>query len=424
MQNSKRLLIVITQAELGGAQSYVFRCAKEAIRRGFEVLVAAGGEGALETRCKNASVPYRRLLKLKRELSPVHDIQAIRELASLMKEWRPDAVFLHSSKTGVVGSIAARMARVPRTVYRIAGWSFLDPVSNAQKTIRRWSERLTAPMKDVIITLHPNDEKLAHASRIKPREAIVTIPNGLDLAGFDANLKSHEEAQHILNDLWQKGTKPEAPSADALRASRGTNDPDSAVLRASGFVPSPVILTIANFYPTKNLLGYLDAISIVHAQKQDATSGRDRRGSARFLIIGDGEQREALLEKRRSLNLDSVVAFAGQRDDAATLLRGTDLFVLPSVKEGMPWTVLEAMAAALPCVVTDVGANKWMLGDAGTVVPAGDAQKLADAIEQRLDDVQGSADMGLRARKTLESRFTEREMWDKTFQILDRSVTK
>jgi glycosyltransferase involved in cell wall biosynthesis len=393
MQKSKRLLIVITQAEWGGAQSFVFRAAQEAVRRGFDVLVTAGGKGALETRCGESSIPYRRLTKLKRELSPVYDFRAIHELVLLMKEWRPDAVFLHSSKAGVVGSIAARIAHVPWTVYRIAGWSFLDPVPNAQKAIRRWSERLTAPFKDVIITLHPDDERLARATHIKPHGSIVTIPNGLDLASFDANLKSREEARRVLESLWQTTAGRRQPADDGLTS-------------------SPIILTVANFYPTKNLLGYLDAIALTHSAQRTAHS-------ARFLIIGDGEQREALIRKRDELGLTSVVAFAGQQDDAASLLRGADLFVLPSLKEGMPWTILEAMAAALPCVATDVGANRWMLGDAGTVVPAGDTDKLADAIIRRLNDEQGSADMGRRARQTLEARFTEQPMWDKTFQMLD-----
>jgi glycosyltransferase involved in cell wall biosynthesis len=390
MQKSKRLLIVITQAEWGGAQSYVFRAAQEALRRGFDVLVTAGGSGPLETRCKDASVPYHRLAMLKRDLSPMHDVSAVRELVALMNEWHPDIVFLHSSKAGVIGSVAARIAHVPRTVYRIAGWSFLDPVSNVQKAIRRWSERLTAPFKDVIITLHPNDERLAHSSHIKPREGVVMIPNGLDLASFDANLKSREEARRILESIWKENFS--APSQSPIPNPQ-----------------SPFVLTIANFYPTKNLLGYLDAISSVRVLRPDA----------RFIIIGDGEQREALLKKRHDLKLDSVVAFTGQRDDAAQLLRGADLFVLPSLKEGMPWTLLEAMAAALPCVATDVGANRWMLGDAGTIVKAGDANALADAIVQRLNDARASEDLSRRARQTVESRFTEKEMWDKTFQTLD-----
>src|SRR3989338_7911673 len=144
MRNSKRLLIVVTQAEWGGVQGYVARCDGEAKRRGFEVLVAAGGTGELESRCLNNGIPYRRLSRLRRDISPFADVSAIRELVALMREWRPDVVYLHSSKAGIIGSIAARIAKVPRVVYRIGGGAFLDPGSPLQKMIPRRGGKTTA----------------------------------------------------------------------------------------------------------------------------------------------------------------------------------------------------------------------------------------------------------------------------------------
>jgi glycosyltransferase involved in cell wall biosynthesis len=126
-----------------------------------------------------------------------------------------------------------------------------------------------------------------------------------------------------------------------------------------------------------------------------------------------------LLERRRALGLDVDVACPGRLEEAWKVLPGADLFVLPSVKEGMPWTLLEAMAARVTCVATDVGANRWMLGEAGTIVPPKDPPALAGAILARLGDPEASVRLGRRGREIVESRFTESAMWDATFSVLN-----
>jgi glycosyltransferase involved in cell wall biosynthesis len=382
MAETKRLLLVVTQAEWGGVQGYVFRCAREALRRDWEVLVAAGGEGLLETHCHAASIPYRRLREMLRHISPLDDFRATRELIGLMKAWRPDTVYLHSSKAGIVGSIAARRAKAPRVVYRIGGWSFLDPVSSFQIRIRLWSEKLTARYKHLIITVHPGDEACAKKHHIRAREAVITIPNGLDPLAFNASLQSREVARHVLSALFA------SPLPEQTR----------------------ILLSIAHFYPTKDLIGYLHALARV---------ARDLP-SIRAVILGDGEQREALEALRVRLGLQDNVSLPGARPDAATLLAGADLFVLSSAKEGMPWTVLEAMAANTPIVTTDVGSNAWVLhGDAGWIVPPRDPDALAAAITEALCHPEEARLRAARARTALETRFAEQDMWESTFHALE-----
>lgn len=387
MSNNGRILFIVTQADWGGVQQYVVKAAQEAGHRGFEVLVAYGGEGVLPNRCELAGIASRRLKHLVRSISPLDDILGVREIRKLIREWRPDTVYLHSSKAGVVGSIAAEREDVDRIVYRIGGWSFLDPVSRLQKRLRLWMEKLTAPFKDAIIVVHPGDEQLAELHRILPREKLVTIPNGIDLDSFEQNLLQKEEAAERLHSLWEEDTTTHSKDRHAR-----------------------LVLTVANFYPTKDLLGYLDAVS-----------GMKDKTGLRVLIIGDGEEREALEEKRKGLGLEDIVSLPGKRDDIATLYRGADLFVLPSAKEGMPWTLLEAMAASLPCIATDVGACKWMLDDAGKIVAPGDAGSLGESIESLLRDPVLRARLGQEARQNVAERFQEQRMWEETFNILTSS---
>jgi glycosyltransferase involved in cell wall biosynthesis len=372
MGNSKRILFVITQADWGGAQTFIFNAAREAMRRGFEVLLTYGGEGLLEEKCRDAGVPTRKLIKMKREISVLHDIGAISELVKLMHEWKPDTVFLNSSKAGVVGAIAGRLARVPKIVYRIGGWSFTDPVSPLQKKFRLWMEKLTAPLKDVIVVNTPGGVDLATQHHIHPRQHVALVPNGIDLQKFDASLKSHDDARSQLTD---------APAT------------------------VPVIFTVANFYPAKGLKFFVDALAIVAATRHDI----------RAVIIGDGEGRAALEAQRATRGLNDILALPGQRADASSLMRGADLFVLPSVKEGFPWALLESMAAGTPAVATDVGGVRWMVDETVRVVPPGDAEALAHAMIEALNDPEGSRIKGAAARRIVEARFTERDVWDKLF---------
>ncbi|MFA5129305.1 MAG: glycosyltransferase [Patescibacteria group bacterium] len=432
MKNAKmRIFFVITQAEWGGAQTFVYRAALEAIRRGHEVLVSAGGEGELEKRCISANIPYKKLKKIERNINPLAEISAVFELVSAMKEWKPDVAFLFSAKAGVIGAIAARLAGVKRVVYRIGGWSFLDPVSNFQKIIRTWSERIIAPFKNVIIVQHPGDEALAIAKHIRPRQHITVISNGLDVNAFDQTLLPREEAREELEALSGINRSEERPARNASQGSVCVAGGGACVPRSfseGGRSEKTLIVTIANFYATKDISNLLHAANIVRQKKSDV----------QFIVIGDGgDQREEIYALRKTLGLESIVAFPRMIPTAQTLLSGADIFLLSSAKEGNPWALHEAMAARLPCVVTDVGACAWLLNQgvgrgawgvgeespsddshAGWVVPAKNPEALANAIIDALDHPEEAKRRGELARRIVETKFTEAEMWEKTFKEL------
>ncbi len=379
MTSAKRLLLLVTQAHWGGVQQFLVHFAEDLQREGHTVLLAAGGDGELFEEARKRGVPTRRLASMKRDIDLLTDLNAIEELERLYREFKPDAIHLNSSKMGVLGSLAARDFRLStfdsrlRIVYRIGGWSFLEPIPGWKRWMYRVAERWSAKNKDVIITVHPGDEELARKLKIIPREKLVTVPNGLDVGAFVAQLK---------------------PRADARRA---LGLPDHAF----------VIGTVANAYPTKALLPYLDVLKRVLDEDRNAIA----------VIIGDGPEFEALRRKRDALGLRDRVILAGQLRDAATLCSAFDLFVLPSKKEGMPWTLLEAMASGIPSVATDVGACRWMLrdtkdGDAGAVVPANDAIALHDAIRELKNDPSRRERLGEAARRIVQNRFS----WDATYR--------
>lgn len=362
MQPAKRrILFLVTTADWGGVQHFVFETAKEAVRRGFDVLVAKGGHGELGERCSASGIPTATIETLRREISPIHDLAALHEIRQLIRSFKPDVVHMNSSKIGVIGSFACHLEHVPRTIYRIGGWAFLEEIGALSKSIYLHAERLTAKYKDVIVTVHPGDEEVARRERILPHGFLKTIPNGVDTVAFDRTLRSRVEARRQL----------------------GISD-DRIVIGST-----------SNFYAPKNIPAYLEMIA-----KMDVNP------RALFVLIGDGPQSKQLHELHERLGLKDRVLLAGRRQDAATLLSAFDIFALPSTKEGMPWGLLEAMAAKLSCIATDVGACRWMLEpDAGIIVPSKDLTAFAGAVNALIGDEKRRTELGQRARSTVETRF-------------------
>lgn len=359
-QAKKRVVLAVTLGEQGGVQSFLLRFALWLRERGHEVILVSGEGDWLERACQKYGLAYRRLAHMQREIRPFADLRAAFELKRVLKDLKPDAIHLNSAKMSIVGAWAAKRARVPRIVYRIGGWTFLEDVAPLKKALYRELEKLTARWKDVIICVHPSDTEIAQRVGIKPRENVITVANGINITEFDARLLTR----------------------DAARRELSLNEGDH------------VFGTIANFFPAKNLPAYLEACALVKKTITDA----------RFVLIGDGRERKNIEDARDRLGLHDSVVLAGARDDASTLLKGFDVFVLPSSKEGMPWTLLEAMTAGIPCVATDVGAARWMLEDerAGWIVPSGDRQALAEAM---LEALKNPGMKPLMARQAVSERF-------------------
>ncbi len=376
----KRIALAITLAEPGGAQQFILRFALWLRDRGHEITVLAGEGSWLFDECEKHNIQTIRLRHLGRAINPLKDFLVILELRSVLRKLTPDALHLNSTKMGVVGSIASWLAHVPRIVYRIGGWVFLEPMSPTRRTLYILAEQFTARFKHIIICVHPGDAAIAQQKKICPREQITVIPNGIDLVTFDAHLASRADARTILN------LSPE----------------------------TFVFGTVAHFYPAKNLVEYLKTCQKVHAQNPHT----------RFILIGDGPERESIERARAELHLENTVVLTGARHDASRLLRGLDTFVLPSVKEGMPWSLLEAMAAGLPCVATDVGANRWMLEPkAGWIVQVNDQAALVKIMLEILSNSREAQRRGAHARHVVKTRFPLQETLLKNEQTLLQSTS-
>ncbi len=178
-------------------------------------------------------------------------------------------------------------------------------------------------------------------------------------------------------------------------------------LHARFKVPAPKIRVVPNGIPLQSFAGkearglrarlglplqrpLVLMVGRLVAQKgqQDLLEAATRIPAAHFVLVGEGPDRELLQDKTRSLGLQERVTFLGQRADVAELLSLCDLFVLPSLFEGLPLSILEALAAARPVVATNVGGNSEVItdGETGLLVPPADPSALARALLRLLAD--------------------------------------
>ena len=255
-------------------------------------------------------------------------------------------------------------------------------------------------------------------------------------AGWNAGIAvvRTEHLPYLLTDAEQKSQHRRAASlADALVV---VSDAAAGSYRAEGFarivtirngIDAPaarrardetraalavahearIVITVARFTAQKGYDLLLHAAAEVSRQAPHAV----------FLLVGDGPEREAMQTLAGSLDLRNV-AFLGERADVPDLLAAADLFVLPSLFEGLPLVVLEAMALALPVVATRIGGTVEALGsDHPFLVPAGDPLPLATAIIAALADEAGSRTVGIRGMQHFEERFTATRMGQETASL-------
>lgn len=323
--NPVKILYIITQGIWGGAQRYVFDLATH-LPSDFTITVAVGenqGPQDLQKALKASNKPnlgIYQLHSLIRAISPITDLKAIFEIRTLVKTEQPDILHLNSSKAGIIGSLAMLgLNRRPKVVYTVHGWVFLEPLAVSVRRLYKFLERLTAHLKDIIIVLSDKEKRVAQNLGI-PESKLTIIPLGITLPFF---LKK-TEAQSQLQKLT-KQTKP----------------------------AKLWIGTIANLFNTKGLDILIKSVPTILKEKPNAT----------FYIIGNGPEKHNLQKLITQENLTDTIFLLGALPNAAALLPAFDLFVLPSRKEGLPYTILEAMAAGLPIVATTVGGISEVLAN-------------------------------------------------------------
>ena len=317
--------------------------------------------------------------QLVRPISPLRDLRALWAIYRALREWRPDIVHTHQAKAGSLGRLAALAynrtrgnagrARLVHTYHgHVFEGYFGSPSTRVFLGVERWLGKRT----DALIAISP---QVAHdilkTYRIAREEQLKLVPLGFNL--------------------------------DRLLAVSGD---DRARARASFQIPGDAIVVTT--------VGRLTAIK-QHALFLDMADRLAKRSDRFvFLIAGDGELRPELEARAHQLGLASKVRFLGWRGDLETLYGATDVFVLTSRNEGTPVALIEAMAAGVASVSTDVGGVRDVLTGPhlGSLVPFGDPGALAEAVAGLADAPGRRDDIGRAARASVRERFHARRLLD------------
>jgi len=288
------------------------------------------------------------------------------QLVQLFRRERPDVV--HSRNWGAIEAVpAARLAGVRRVVHSEHGRDI--QTMHGDPLRRRLFRRLCYAMAHEVVAVAPELAR-HYASQLGIRaERFKVIPNGVNTTKFCPN----DEAR--IRFRQQLGI-------------------DSNIV---------VLGTLARLDPVK------DHQTLLRASAQAIQAGVPLH----VVIVGDGPERQRLTELTATIPvLQGHVSFVAETQKPEDCLNGFDIFALASLSEGMSNTVLEAMATALPCIVTRVGSNPDLVqeGETGLLADAGDAERIAQCIGALAVDAQLRRDMGLRGRHKVESEFNLRKM--------------
>ena len=364
----KSICYVVTQGELGGAQKYVFELATN-FAKNYDITVLVGKEKPeLANQLRGAGIKVILLDHLKRDIHPVHDFFAVFELKKFFQSLRPDLIHLNSSKAGVLGSLAARLAGIRNVVFTAHGFAFLEPHNWLVKKIYFWAEKFSTRFRRKIITVSEFDRRAAIKARLCPPEKLVTIHNGIDLSV----IASPRGADEAISGLRRRF----APRNDNI-----------------------VIGTIAHLYPTKGIKYLIEAAHIFNSKFEIRNS--------KFIVIGEGHERNQLEATIRDYGLEKDFFLVGALPNASQYLQAFDIFVLPSIKEGFPYAILEAAAAGLPIIATAVGGIPEIIANSkqGLLVEPKHPEALAEALAKLLRDPEYIKTLGRSARERV-SEFT------------------
>jgi len=383
-----RVLHIITRMIQGGAQENTLLTVEGLNRRSdYQVTLASGvdrgPEGELVSRVR-MDTPLIIVPELARSINPLADFAALLKLLRVIRRGRYHVVHTHSSKAGVLGRLAAKLARTPVIVHTIHGLAFHDYQPWFINKLFRAVKKACAPMTDHFLSVSSIISQKVIDAGIAPPDRITTVYSGMELDWFLASKA----------------------------------DPE-AVRREFGLpVGAPVVGKIARLFPLKG-----------HEQLFEAAPEVVRRHpSVRFFLIGDGILYDSLRERARRQGISENMVFAGltARERIPEVLSAMDVLVHTSLREGLARVLPQALAMGKPCVSSDLdGAPEVVIpGRTGFLVKPGDAGGLADAISRLISDPQLRARMGEAGRRLVDPAFRAETMVDKTAAIYGMLLKK
>ncbi len=353
-----RVLLIITKSNFGGAQRYVYEIAKRLKEEQQEVAVALGGDGELKQKLKAIDVQIFPITSAQRDISLTKEARVLWSLYKIVRKYKPTVVHLNSPKIGGLGAVASRVAGVlnslfsksPRLkiLYTNHGWPFNEPRPEWQQILIKFFSWLTVFLGGKTIVLSQTERNDVEKWPFVQKKFEI-IPNGVS----EFPIKNQDVA---------------------LGALIGTD-------RATSWTAENRLIlgTISELHRNKGLFYAIDGIGSYAEQYPEQKLA--------YVVIGEGEQRKELEAKINEMKSKKIAAnleivLAGHVADAREYLKAFDIFLLSSVKEGLPFAILEAGHVGVPVISTSVGGIPEVIQNLenGLLIPPRRPQEIRNAL--------------------------------------------
>jgi len=407
-----RILRVIARLNIGGPAIHTILLSRHMDRLGYQTLLLAGQvgpeEGDMHYLAEAEGVEPVIISRLGRRLLPLSDLVAFLRILRVLFSWRPHIVHTHTAKAGAVGRAAAAVYNTAQGA-RHRAQGFISRVTPSKRA-HEPEEKVTNTKCRVIHTFHGHVlEGYFSGFKSKCFQLIEKI-----LAKFtDAIVVVSEQQKNELCYTFGIG-RPEKYRIIPLGFDMG---PFTKVSKKKGKFRSDFGLSdngdslvgiVGRLTAIKNHRMFIDSISLLLSEEKST--------SARFLIVGDGELRRDLEEMTQGLDFGDRVVFTGWVKDLGSLYADLDVLALTSDNEGTPVAVIEAMAAGVPVIATDVGGVRELISDfgfriselsegefeiceRGLLVKKGDVNGFAKGLKYLLENNKVRKEIGTRGRK-------------------------
>ena len=375
---------LITRLIVGGAQENTLYTATLLDPKRFMIQVLSGAqtgaEGSLIEEARQQGIQLIILPELVRQISPVHDLLALLKLIRTLRKSRCKVLHTHSSKAGILGRLAGRIAGTPVIIHSVHGWSFHEYMSPWLRKTYIFLERWMANSCQALIAVSQKDiEKGLQAGIGRPQQYHL-IRSAIPMEQFD----------------------PDGYDRHMIRQSLGI--PEDAV----------VVGNIGRFSPQKNPHDWVRVASLIASREENAF----------FLLVGDGPMRAEVEDHINQAGIRKRTILTGLRRDVPQLLAAMDIFLLTSLWEGLPRVIPQAMAMGLPVLANSADGVQEIIqnGENGYLFQAGEIEQMAEVCVQLMHDPDQRRILGLRGRESVLQAFDLQIMVEQIAALYEKFI--
>ncbi len=367
-----KVIHCITRLILGGAQQNTMETCQHLNKKRFKTSIISGNqtgpEGEIIPEVRGKKIPLIIIPELLREPNPVKDIIALKKMVRIFKQQRPHIVHTHSSKAGILGRWAAKIAGVPIIIHTVHGWGHHGHQHPLKRAFFIFLERKSERITDKLIVVSSLNAEKGLKDRIGKRNKYKTIHSSINLATYQ------ESTCDIPGLKKQLGLSTERP----------------------------VVGTVARFSSQKNPGDFVRVAALV----------KEKMPGVQFMFVGDGPLRKETEEMIKKFNLSQDVILPGLRTDIPDILKCMDVFILTSLWEGLPRVIAQAMASGVPVIANDVDGAREVInhGRNGFLTAPKDVSLMTDLVVKLLQDPDLCGKISEEGKITAQSEFSLTDM--------------